>query len=255
MKLKLKWLCLGASLWGMAMMGVLSAAGVEVSGAADATRISKGSLFDTFAAGGPVMWPILLCSLVALAYGVERLSGLRDKAILPSELKSDYDVVMEGLRSGHLKGDQALNRLQTEGSTEGARLFDRFARRDFVNIRDLEQVLQEYVDVTQWRLQKNIKPLGLVVQVTPLLGLFGTVLGMIQAFDVVAEQGLGKPELLAHGMAVALLTTGFGLGVAIPCSIFHHFLMEKSNHISLKIYNMLHELALELCGRREGPSK
>jgi biopolymer transport protein ExbB len=116
-------------------------------------------------------------------------------------------------------------------------------------------VLQEYVDVTQWRLQKNIKPIGLVVQVSPLMGLFGTVLGMIQAFDVVAEQGLGKPELLASGMAVALLTTGFGLGVAIPCSIFHHFLIEKSNHISLRMYNMLHELALELCGRSEGSKK
>lgn len=255
MKLKLRWLCLGASLWGMAMMGVLSAAGVEVSGVGDSTRISKGSLFDTFAAGGPVMWPILLCSLAALAYGVERMIALRDKAILPSDLKSDYQLIMEGLRSGKMKGDQALSRLQTDGSTEGARLFDRFAKRDFVHIRDLEQVLQEYVEVTQWRLQKNIKPLGLVVQVTPLLGLFGTVLGMIQAFDVVAEQGLGKPELLAHGMAVALLTTGFGLGVAIPCSIFHHFLIEKSNHVSLKMYNMLHELALELCGRREGATK
>jgi biopolymer transport protein ExbB len=239
----------------MAMMGVLSAGGVEVSGVADSTRISKDSLFDTFAAGGPVMWPILLCSLVALAYGVERLIALRNRAVLPAELKNEYDMVMGGLRSGQLKGDQALTRLKTEGSTEGARLFDRFVKRDFVNIRDLEQVLQEYVDVTQWRLQKNIKPLGLVVQVSPLLGLFGTVLGMIQAFDVVAEQGLGKPELLAHGMAVALLTTGFGLGVAIPCSIFHHFLIEKSNLVSLKMYNMLHELALELCGRREDAIK
>jgi biopolymer transport protein ExbB len=201
------------------------------------------------------MWPILLCSLVGLAYGVERWMGLGKSSVLPAALSSEYDLVMEGLRSGQLKGDQALERLKTGGRSEGAQLFDRFVKRDFKNIRDLEQVLQEYVDVTQWRLQKNIKPIGLVVQVSPLMGLFGTVLGMIQAFDVVAEQGLGKPELLASGMAVALLTTGFGLGVAIPCSIFHHFLIEKSNHISLRMYNMLHELALELCGRSEGSKK
>ena len=89
--------------------------------------------------------------------------------------------------------------------------------------------------------------MAFVVQISPLLGLFGTVLGMIEAFNVVAEQGLGKPELLASGMAVALLTTGFGLGVAIPCSLFHHFLLEKSSRITLKMFNMLHELAMELC--------
>jgi biopolymer transport protein ExbB len=224
---------------------------VENSTSANSIRISKGSFFDTFEAGGWVMWPILLCSLVCLAYGFERLLGLREQKVLPSALKVTYDESMAALRSGKMKPREAIQKLTTGGGAEGEKLFDRFMKREFTNIRDLEQVLQEYVEVFQWSLQKNIKPLSLVIQVSPLLGLFGTVLGMIQAFNVVAEQGLGKPELLANGMAVALLTTGFGLGVAIPCSLFHHYLIEKSSQISLQLYNMLHELALELCGHKD----
>lgn len=254
MNMRWKALSVATVVW-MAAWGVLSAAGVEVTGVAQSAKISKDSLFDTFAAGGPVMWPILLCSLAGMAYGFERLLSLRTSVVFPVALKQDYDGVMSGLRSGSLQVSEAMKRLASHGQSEGALLFQRFMKREFSNIRDLEQVLQEYVEITQWRLQKNIKPLGLVVQVSPLLGLFGTVLGMIQAFDVVAEQGLGKPELLAHGMAVALLTTGFGLGVAIPCSIFHHFLIEKSNQMSLKMYNMLHELALEMCDRGKDQGK
>mgnify|MGYP006420180405 CR=1 FL=1 len=221
--------------------------GVDVSSAVGSGKITQDTLFDTFAAGGPVMWPILICSLIGLAYGLERLLNLRQAQVLPQELLNDYNRTMLGLKEGKVTPEQAFKTLQPSGKTEGEKLIQRFMKREFSNIRDLEQVLQEYIEVTQWTLQRNLKPLAFVVQISPLLGLFGTVLGMIEAFNVVAEQGLGKPELLASGMAVALLTTGFGLGVAIPCSLFHHFLLEKSSRITLKMFNMLHELAMELC--------
>lgn len=234
-------LIMAAVLWGADQQVVVSDPGPVIA-------ISKDSLFDTFEAGGPVMWPILLCSLVGLAFGIERWMGLRRGQILPEELEASYREAMEGLSSGKKKPEEVFKMLSSGGSSEGAMLFDRYMRREFSNIRDLEQVLQEYVEVTQWNLQRNVKPIGVVVQVSPLLGLFGTVLGMIEAFNVVAEKGLGKPELLASGMAVALLTTGFGLGVAIPFSLVHHFLLERASQMSLTLYNMLHELSLELCG-------
>ncbi len=231
---------------------VFAETGVQVSGVAESARISKGSLFDTFAAGGWVMWPILIGSLIGIAYGLERLFALRQGSVVPSRLSSAYGDVMNLLHTKKIEPKNAIVQLSSAlGHSEGERLFERFLKREFTSIRDLEQILQEYVDVTQWRLQKNIKPIGLVVQVTPLLGLFGTVLGMIQAFDVVADQGLGKPEVLAHGMAVALLTTGFGLGVAIPCSLLNHYLMEKAQHAALGLYNMLHELSMELCENKD----
>lgn len=218
---------------------------VTVSGQPVAT-ISKESLFDTFASGGWVMWPILFCSLAGIAYGVERFFNLRSTQVLPKNFMDRYDEVFQKVKAGNADAD-TLKALITEGRTDGERLFSKFLRREYVNVRDFEQVLQEYVDIAQWKLQKNIKPIGLISQICPLLGLFGTVLGMIKAFDVVAQQGLGKPEVLANGMAVALLTTGFGLGVAIPCSWLHHHLIEKSNKVSLWLYNLLHELILEWC--------
>jgi biopolymer transport protein ExbB len=239
--------------FGLSSWTVLAEAKVEVAPSVANGKITQETLFDTFAAGGPVMWPILLCSLIGLAYGLERLLNLRHAQILPPALLNDYRTTLAGLKDGSLTPEKAFKTLQPEGNTEGARLFKRFMKREFSNIRDLEQVLQEYIEVTQWTLQRNLKPLAFVVQISPLLGLFGTVLGMIEAFNVVAEQGLGKPELLASGMAVALLTTGFGLGVAIPCSLFHHFLLERSNRITLKMYNMLHELAMELCPSSSKP--
>lgn len=226
------------------LLPLTAAGGVEVTGVSEAARINKDSIFETFKAGGWVMWPILLCSLVGLAYGVERFLGLRDSVVMPMRLKSEYQQVMEALRGGRVSLKEAGQKLQNGGSSEAEKLFERFLKRDYKNMRDVEMVLQDYIEVTQFQMQKNIKPLGLVAQVSPLLGLFGTVLGMIEAFDVVAVQGLGEPKLFASGMAVALLTTVFGLGVAIPCSIVYHQLMEKSSRMALKVYNMLHEMML-----------
>lgn len=232
-------------LFGLLCSFLIVGAEVEVSGGVEeSTRINKGSIFETFKAGGWVMWPILLCSLVGVAYGVERFINLRASNVIPSRLKNEYELVMESLKSGKITMAEASHKLRLEGNSEAEQLFDRFLKREYSNMRDVEQVLQDYIEITQFRMQKNVKPLGLVSQVSPLLGLFGTVLGMIAAFDVVAAEGLGKPEKLASGMAVALLTTGFGLGVAIPCSIVYHQLMERSSRMTLKLYNMLHDMML-----------
>lgn len=241
------WGLLGVSFVWAADPGVVSVSGDSVA------RIGKESLFETFASGGWVMWPILFCSLAAIAFGLERLVNLRRSNVFPKAIHQQYEEVIEKIRNGSGKSAD-VQLLASHGSTEGELLFSKILKRDFSNVRDLEQVLQEYVEIMQWKLQRNIKPLGLIMQICPLLGLFGTVLGMIKAFDVVAEQGLGRPELLASGMAVALLTTGFGLGVAIPCSLFHHYLIERTNRISIWLYNMLHELTMEWYQKNPGSS-
>jgi biopolymer transport protein ExbB len=217
---------------------------VDVSTSVD--TIGKDNLFDTFASGGAVMWAILICSLVSLAFGIERLLNLRFNEVFPKHFKDSYSETLSQIQKADSnQRDVLIKKLMTDGKSESEILFRRFLKRNYSNVRDLEQVLQEYIEVTLYRLQKNIKPIGLVSQICPLLGLFGTVLGMIEAFDVVALQGLGKPGVLAEGMAVALLTTGFGLGVAIPSSLLYHHLMEKATKASLNLYSLLHELILE----------
>jgi biopolymer transport protein ExbB len=217
---------------------------VDVTDSMD--TINKDNLFDTFASGGKVMWAILVSSLISLAFGLERLMNLRFSVIFPKHFKGLYESSVKQIQGANAeKQDELMKKLMTDGTSESEILFKRFLKRNYSNVRDLEQVLQEYVEVTLYRLQKNVKPVGLVSQICPLLGLFGTVLGMIEAFDVVALQGLGKPGILAEGMAVALLTTGFGLGVAIPSSLLYHHLMEKTTRASLRLYSLLHELVLE----------
>ena len=208
--------------------------------------ITKDNVFDTFADGGAVMWAILACSLVSLAFGLERLLNLRFSVIFPKQFKDLYNSSFPQVKGADAeKQDQIIRSLVTDGTSESEILFRRFLKRNYSNVRDLEQVLQEYVELTLFRMQKNVKPIGLVSSVCPLLGLFGTVLGMIEAFDVVAASGLGDPGKFAKGMAVALLTTGFGLGVAIPSSLLYHHLMEKTTRSSLRLYSLLHELILE----------
>lgn len=232
------------SLLFTALLGVgFLFAGVEVSGSPEA-KINKDSLFATFESGGVLMWPILLCSLAGVAYGIERFFSLQMSKVLPTTLLQKYQDVLQRVRQGD-KNPAMLQELVTDGSSEGAILFKKYLQRDLKSLRDSEQILQEYVEVSKWHMQKNIKPLGIIANVCPLLGLFGTVVGMIKAFDVVADQGLGKPELLANGMAIALLTTGFGLGVAIPVSLVYHHLMEKSAKMTLRLYQMLHDLTLD----------
>ena len=211
---------------------LLLGAEVEVSGGVEeATRINKGSIFETFKAGGWVMWPILLCSLVGVAYGVERFINLRVSNVIPSRLNNEYEIVMESLKSGKITMTEAGHKLRLEGHSEAELLFDRFLKREYTNMRDVEQVLQDYIEITQFRMQKNVKPLGLVAQVSPLLGLFGTVLGMrlgerkrrlvgARAFDLtllrVSLQPTQNKQLCAHAQLSCTICCVYLLACCLP---------------------------------------
>ena len=94
----------------------------------------------------------------------------------------------------------------------------------------MEVALEETGARVLYDLRKNARPLAVIADVSPLLGLMGTVLGMIKAFEVVARSGaLGQAEMLAAGIAEALLTTAFGLSVAVPSLIFYHYFRGKGD--------------------------
>ena len=224
------------------ILPLLAYAGVDVMRSPD-TLISKKSLFATFESGGSIMWPILLCSMFGMAFAAERYYSLRMSVLLPQNLQQLYAEVMQRIARGERK-PEVLRPLISDGKSEGAVPFTKYLSREFRDARTSEQVLQEYVEITKWHLQRNVKTLGLIANVSPLLGLFGTVIGMIGCFDAVAIKGLGKPEVLADGMAVALLTTAFGLMVAIPTTFVYHHLMEKSSKMTLVLYSKLHNLTI-----------
>jgi len=178
---------------------------------ANVTPVELESVFDMVLNGGPLMIPIALCSVIALAFVVERSIHLRD-----GELGSRRygRGILDALSSG---GPKAALDFSKRGSKPLGRVLAAGIERFQSPAFELEKAVEDAGAREVKRLNANLKPLVVVGMIAPLLGLLGTVWGMIEAFSSIAlNSGLGKPELLAGGISQALITTAAGLTVAIP---------------------------------------
>ncbi len=177
------------------------------------------SLWELASSGGPLMWPIALCSVAALALAIERALSLRGARLGGRNLEHDVAVALRG--GGPAR---AVERLARE-STPLARILQSGVAAD-AGVR--ERRVEDQATHEVRRLHARLRPLLLVYLVAPLIGLLGTVWGMIEAFAAVAVQGgLGRPELLASGVYQALVTTAAGLSVAIPTLVVHQGLRAR----------------------------
>jgi biopolymer transport protein ExbB len=198
-------------------MATLAASVVPAAQVAQVGQLD--SVFELVKSGGPLMIPIGLCSVVALAYATERWVRLR-----PGLLGSGGFAkrVLHEIESG---GASAALALCIKNGTPLARVLARGLERAGAPFLDREKAVEDAADSEVRRLSLRLRPLMLVYLIAPLLGLLGTVWGMIEAFSEIAlEQGLGRPELLAAGIYQALTTTAAGLAVAIPAIVMHHHL-------------------------------
>jgi biopolymer transport protein ExbB len=174
--------------------------------------VSLQTVWEFLKAGGPVMIPIGICSVLALAYALERYLRLTRRRILPSAI---YGVLAK-LEAG----DQAGAREQCEAiDAPAARILMAGFRREGFAPADVEKAIEDQGKKELDRLRTNIRPLTFIGNVAPLLGLFGTVVGIYDAFHTIRNVGMGKPELFAGGIEVALITTIAGLIVAIPAIV------------------------------------
>jgi len=177
------------------------------------------SLWELTKSGGPIMWPIGACSVVAVAYAVERWLGLMSSRIGSERFGRK---VLETLRSG---GIGAALETCKANRTPLARILETALRNSAATGAEREKRVEDVATDEVRRMSANLKPLLVVYIVAPLLGLLGTVWGLILAFATIAtKQGLGKPELLANGVYQALVTTAAGLAVAIPTVILYYYL-------------------------------
>lgn len=189
-------------------------------GAPSAGSVKIESVWDFVVKGGPVMFPIGLCSLAALTVIVERLLSLRRGAIIPPAFLPEIKRLLERNASGR---EDALSLCQRDSSPI-ARVFSAAIRR----LDDSTESLSRHVEEAGARvvvdLRKNLRALSVIGSVSPLLGLLGTIFGMIEAFQTVAAAGesLGRTEVLAKGIYEAMITTAAGLIVAIPCVVAYH---------------------------------
>ncbi len=201
-------------------------------------------MIEVFSNGGPVMIPLSIASIVALAIIVERSWNLREQKILPpDEVEHLYRLIDAGEfdRAEEFAGRRpgALN------NTLLPALQARRESREYIReiVRDAGR--QEIPG-----LERNLGALGTIASVSPLLGLLGTVLGMIQVFSVVSMQGVGQADALAGGISQAMITTATGLTIAIPALAAYNYYVGKAEAIVLEIERLVLEMIKLIVVRR-----
>jgi biopolymer transport protein ExbB len=178
-------------------------------------------LFSIIQAAGWPIWPLLLCSIAALAIVFERLSSLRKSRVSPARL---LDEVMSVTRA-HLPSADVVNKLAANsilGSVlaSGVRAMVAEPR---INEEGLRSAFESAGRAAVHRMERYLNTLGTIASAAPLLGLLGTVIGMIEIFGSQAPTGGNNPALLAHGISIALYNTAFGLIIAIPSLMLYRY--------------------------------
>ena len=209
------------------------------------------SLFDLFQRGGPVMWPILFCSIAALAITMERwmvLSRIETETNrLLAELKKDMQTRQLAQAERHC--DKSFSPL--------AKIMKSGLRRYGEPRAQVREILEESGSRQVLALQQYLPLLGTIAHLAPLLGLLGTVTGLVRCFQVIQEKSTSinpvNPGDLAGGIWEALLTTVFGLLVAIPAYAMYNFLIHRVHHLVNALESSASELTDFLAGEGSPP--
>ena len=184
-------------------------------------------MFELFKAGGFLMWPILLCSVVAVAIICERFWALNRKSVSPVNLTAQVQQMVErneidGAKIELIRASCPLGRILAAGLTNLAN--DREIMKDAI-----EEAGRHVVH----DLERYLNSLGTIAAITPLLGLLGTVIGMIKVFSAITAFGVGDPTILAGGISEALITTATGLSVGIPTLMFYRYFRGRVNGLTV----------------------
>ena len=186
-----------------------------------------GPLVDLFIKGGPVMWPLLLCSIIGLVFVIERIIYFHKMPLNPQEIF--------GKVRAHLLSNDLDAAIQTTNEKPGP-LSDvlkagllRFGKPHEEVLRAIESVSLHEVS----KLERGLWVLATIANIAPLLGFLGTVTGMINSFEVLATVGFGNPKLVAKGISQALITTAAGLSIAFPVQLAYNYFVNRVNSFVL----------------------
>lgn len=195
--------------------------------------------------GGFFMWPLMACSILTLAIIIERFWTLRKAGVAPSGLLSD---VMTRLRDDRMTIEYIRS---MQNRTGLASIFAAGLLNSKHGRSAMKESVQEAASHVIHELERFMNTLGTIAAISPLLGLLGTVVGMIKVFSVLMESGAGNTALLAGGISEALLTTAAGLGVAIPALIFHRFFSRRIDVLVVTMEQQSTKLIDSLHGDRD----
>lgn len=186
-------------------------------------------MIDFLWRGGVLMIPIVLCSVLALGIVIERLFNLRAKRILREDVMEEIESM---LREKRISEASMICRRHSTAMSRILQAAILNHERDRAEIKDL---IEDAGRQEMPHLERYLNLLGTIAGISPLLGLLGTVTGMIRAFDVISVAGVGNPNTLAGGISEALITTAAGLSVAIPSLVFHTYFVKKADGLVLEM--------------------
>ncbi|MBW2031699.1 MAG: MotA/TolQ/ExbB proton channel family protein [Deltaproteobacteria bacterium] len=179
-------------------------------------------MVDLIVKGGILMYPIIFCSIIALAVFLERIWVLRTKRVIPEEFIGNVEELIR-----KQKISDAIFLCQGEPSSIG-KIFLSGLKNAGRGMWLVKEAVEERGGREAAILEKHVGILSTIANLSPLLGLLGTVSGMIKTFNVISVQGVGNPAPLAGGIAEALITTASGLCVAIPTLVCHRIVKDKA---------------------------
>ncbi len=202
-------------------------------------------MFELLKAGGILMVPIVACSILALAIVLERFWTLRASRVAPPQ---SINELWRWIKKKELNG-RKLKALQ------GSSPLGRILAGGLINAKHGREVMKESIEHEASQviheLERFLNPLGTIATITPLLGLLGTVIGMIKVFAEIQLAGVGNAGNLAGGISEALITTAAGLSVAIPALICHRYFIRRVDELVVNMEQEAIKLVEVVHGDRE----
>ena len=198
----------------------------------DSPGIPSKSLLGIIHDGGWVMFPLLFCSFVLMVFTFERSISLRTARVVPAPFIKRF---MHQLQDGQLDRDEAMLVCEENGSP-AAKIFAAAARKWGRPAVEVEQAVIDAGERAAGDLRRYLRVFNGIVTIGPLLGLLGTVFGIIRAFnDIAMSDTTGRMEMLSHGISEALFCTATGLSVAIPAVVMHLYFVSRVDRLVLKL--------------------
>lgn len=186
-------------------------------------------MFELFRAGGPLMWPLLLCSIVALTIVVERFWALSATSVAPVDLVAEIKDLIA-------TAEVDANRLKLVANHSPLGEILAAGIKNIAHGRDaMKESIEEAGRHVVHELGRYLNALGTIAVICPLIGLLGTVIGMIRVFTAITISGVGDPGILSGGISEALITTATGLSIGIPALMFHRYFKGRVNRLTVRL--------------------
>ena len=190
---------------------------------------------EFISAGGPFMWPLLACSILIISISIEKSWFLKNRLVAPKGLSKQIKNLLEN--------DLMTKKQSIEISSLSSLGFLLINCIKYKNLprENLESKIEEKALEVKYNLERRLSMLGTIATISPLLGLLGTVVGMITAFTGLTESSGANPDLLAAGISQALITTAFGLMIAVPGLVLHRYFEQKITYLLITLQKEVSE--------------